>query len=769
MTSRYSLNGVRTDNTGAKNNKKTIQSKIISNPIKRKKAVHSLMSAALMLVFTVSNAAFAKSDQAPENTAQKSISKASDDQETPRRNEERQAKEIEKMEVIGQINTGLMESEIALADTSSPDLRSQLSQLPGVSVNGNGMVSGIVQYRGLFGDRLKVKIDGIEIAGAGPNAMDSPLSHALGNRQEIILYQGIAPVSVGYETLAGAIEIKDATPSLGDSKAFITSSTLSASWFTNNDAKMLGVSTVLANDENYVSLQGQYQDAQNYEGGDGLIIPSTFYQRSGLKFKIGRQTDDYQLDLLIGSRNTNESGTPALTMDISFVDALWYKLSFAKNVSDDWTTKVQMFGNQNQHIMNNFDLRTAPAMAAYRENTVDSEAIGVDLDFIQNTAKNNWQFGANYYSQAHNSRITNPNNTSFFIQNFNDIQREVGSVYAQYNIAVNSNNSTNTYFNDVHWQLGGRFSNIGYNSAEVGSNMVLMNPNIAALASNFNTVQRQLNFYLLDLVVKAEVKINPNLQATLSLGQKERAPSYNELYSWFPLGVSAGLADGRNYLGNLTLKKETADQIDIGLQLQHDGLTVMGNVFYQSIDNYIIGVPSTNMSANIIASMMGAQQPLQWDNRKAKLYGADFYISKLIGTHWQATMSGQWVAGKLTESIDGQLYPLYRIAPLSGNISLRWNKDTVDASLSLIIVDTQDDVSSLQNESTTPGYAVWNFNLHYQVTPALTVSLVAENLLDKEYAQHLGGINRVYGSDIAIAQKVPEMGRNVGLYAEYAF
>jgi iron complex outermembrane receptor protein len=106
---------------------------------------------------------------------------------------------------------------------------------------------------------------------------------------------------------------------------------------------------------------------------------------------------------------------------------------------------------------------------------------------------------------------------------------------------------------------------------------------------------------------------------------------------------------------------------------------------------------------------------------------------------------------------------------LSGNISLRWSKANLDASLSLNIADSQNNVSLLQNERPTPGYAVWNFNLHYQVMPTLALSLVAENLLDKEYAQHLGGINRVSGSEIAVAQKVPEMGRNIGLYAEYSF
>jgi len=45
----------------------------------------------------------------------------------------------------------------------------------------------------------------------------------------------------------------------------------------------------------------------------GLIIRIYFLSSAvGLKFKIGRQTDDYQLESFNCSRNTNESGTPAL-------------------------------------------------------------------------------------------------------------------------------------------------------------------------------------------------------------------------------------------------------------------------------------------------------------------------------------------------------------------------------------------------------------------------------------------------------------------------
>lgn len=675
-----------------------------------------------------------------------------------------QESSVERIEVTGQINTGLVASEINLADTSSPDLREQLSQIPGVSVNGNGMLSGVVQYRGLFGDRLHIKIDDMQITGAGPNAMDSPLSHVLGSSQELVLHQGIAPVSVGYETLGGAIEIKSSLPRFSSNNEWQVSGLVSAGYYTNNDANSLSARLDTANQQSYVSLQGQYQSANNYESGNGLVVPSTFYKRSGGKLLAGYHNDNSRLDAVVGVVNTNASGTPALAMDINFIDALWYKLNYNIDINDVWQTNVKVSGNQNEHLMDNFSNRANAMPTMFRENTVDSDAAGIDLDLTRTNAQGDaLSFGINVHNKSHNSHITNPNNAGFFIQNFNNITRKVSSAYAQYDFSLSESKKA------IDWQLGARATKVSYKAEDVGSNMAMMNPNIATLVSNFNTADRQLDFNLGDLVLKAYMPLSKNIKGSFSVGQKERAPVYSELYTWFPLGVSGGLADGRNYIGSLDLKKESALQSDIGLQYQHNSLSIMANVFYQSIDNYIVGTPSSNMLANMIANMMGAQQPLQWNNLDAALYGADIYLSKMLSSQWQFTTSAQWVKGKLKDAINGERLPLYRVAPLSANSAIHYSNNDLDISLMLKLAASQTDVSSLQNETSTPGYGVWDMNVKYQLSEALRLSLTIENMLDKAYAQHVGGINRIMASELAVGQKAPEIGRNVGVYVDYIF
>ena len=81
-----------------------------------------------------------------------------------------------------------------------------MSRVPGANVNNNGPLSGIAQYRGMFGDRINVVSDGSNYKPACANAMDAPLSHVPASLTEILkVYRGIAPVSSGMETLGGTI------------------------------------------------------------------------------------------------------------------------------------------------------------------------------------------------------------------------------------------------------------------------------------------------------------------------------------------------------------------------------------------------------------------------------------------------------------------------------------------------------------------------------------------------------------------------------------
>jgi len=663
---------------------------------------------------------------------------------------------MEHVQVTGQsLNTALRLNSSDLRDTS-PDLRDSLSALPGMALNTNGPVTAIAQYRGLYGDRVSVKLDGAPIASAGPNAMDAPLSHLnSANLPQVKVYRGLAPVSAGAETLGGAIEVQSNYDQFSLENNWQVQGNLTLSAIDNGDQRFAAGKIAMANKTLFASFSAQDQKADELEDADGRLIPSTFYSRDNLQFEAGWRSGLHQLNLSVASKDTQASGTAALAMDIDYIDADWYRLAYQYQVFEDSRLLLRLYANDNEHGMNNFDYRFLMHPTMARTNSVDSQGKGLDLHYSGTMEHMNYLLGYEVFQREHNSLITNPNNGMFFIQNFNQLQRDSASVFAEMDWQLNATQQLN---------LGARLTRIESQADEV---VAMMNPNVATLVSNFNQVDRQQEHDLLDITAILNISSSEQLNWILAVAHKQKAPSYHELYSWFPLGVSAGLADGRNYIGNLDLKEETAYQLDFGLDYTADDASwfVSPRFFYQRIDDYIQGVASTVSEANMIAAMMGAKQPLQWTNTDATLYGLD------LQALWQITPALRWdsslsyVRGQRKDIDDD----LYRIAPLSLYNSLSWRQNNWQVSAQWVLLAQQNKVSASQDELQSAGYGLLHVNLGYQVSQALEVNLGVKNLLDKQYSPHLAGVNRVAMAEISQGEKLPEAGRSVSLNMNYKF
>ena len=98
---------------------------------------------------------------------------------------------------------------------------------------------------------------------------------------------------------------------------------------------------------------------------------------------------------------------------------------------------------------------------------------------------------------------------------------------------------------------------------------------------------------------------------------------------------------------------------------------------------------------------------------------------------------------------------------MRGALSLDWEHGRFNAGTQLLLVADQDEVAAYNSELPTPGYVVWNLRAGYRFTRWLSLDAGVENLLDTFYADHLGGINRVAGSDVAVGQRLPGAGRFV--------
>jgi iron complex outermembrane receptor protein len=245
------------------------------------------------------------------------------------------------------------------------------------------------------------------------------------------------------------------------------------------------------------------------------------------------------------------------------------------------------------------------------------------------------------------------------------------------------------------------------------------------------------------------------------------------------MSITGGLADGRNYIGNLALKPETSREINLGLNKNTDNFSIQPQIFYRSIDNYIQGVPSNNPIANQFSQDMSNMHhghideanALIYSNTNAEIYGLDTNWNLSINNQWSADGVVSYVRGKRTDVKDN----LYRIAPTNARISVNYQaaQAPLKVSVESIIYARQKHVASYANEPqrATAGYGIVNLNAQWTLNNQLQVRTGITNLFDRYYANHLNSVNRNGGSDIAVGEGevIPGMGRTLYVQAKVEF
>ena len=674
--------------------------------------------------------------------------------------------------------------------TPSADSAEVLKRMPGANANGNGPITGIAQYRGMFGDRISVKLDSAPTLTGGPNAMDTPLSYApSGLLSDLVIYRGIAPVSQAQESIGGHMVAKLNRGSFTQNQELKTSGYAIVQQNNNGQQANTDVQLVNANNQHKISLLGSYNEGDNFSAGDNKTVNGTQYQRERYDLAYGSKTSTHEFLIFAGRHNVANSGTPALAMDIINVNTDMAGLNLSADLDNS-----RIFSELNlaiawanvNHGMDNHSLRKQPPMTMkYRHNQADAENLSWSIDTLLPLTAGELKLGIDSNRQTHDSLITNPTNDHFKVKNFVDSERDSLGIFAELN------------GNQNHWnyQVGYRHNRIELNSATVGA-MGMMGSDMSGmghmkmdmghmdmgmessvcstmhdcaseLATTFNQADRSLNHNTNNLVIKLNRALDKETALSVDLGIKQRAPTYRETYLWVPLSITGGLADGRNYVGNLNLKPETSREINLGLSKNKANFSIQPQIFYRQIDNYIQGTPSTDSTVNSLSNLMAGAPALVYSNTNAEIYGLDTNWNLSINNQWSADGVVSYVRGKRTDVKDN----LYRIAPTNARISVNYQaaQSPLEISLESIIYARQKHVASYANESQTAGYGIVNLSAKWTVNNALQVHSGITNLFDRYYANHLNSVNRNGGSDIAVGEVIPGMGRTLYVQAKVEF
>jgi iron complex outermembrane receptor protein len=221
-----------------------------------------------------------------------------------------------------------------------PDVADWLKTVPGADINKNGPITGIAQYRGMFGDRIAKSISGHQIISAGPNAMDAPLTYINPIMVESVsVYRGIAPVSSGIDTIGGAIKVnlKRAEPNT----AYEVSGDLALNYNDINQASTMAGNISVTNNNFAVLVYLSEQQSDDYEDANGNQLKSTQYdkQQYGLDLRYGG--DEWNIGSTWHHAKTKDSGTPALPMDIDYIESDRFNLD-GQLMVNNWQLNWQL-------------------------------------------------------------------------------------------------------------------------------------------------------------------------------------------------------------------------------------------------------------------------------------------------------------------------------------------------------------------------------------------------------------------------------------------
>jgi iron complex outermembrane receptor protein len=281
----------------------------------------------------------------------------------------------------------------------SPDVAQLLKKAPGASVNGNGPLTGIPQYRGMYGPRVATSMNGAQLAPSGPNWMDPPISYAIGGQLESLeIYRGIVPVSVAQEAIGGAIDARANRGNFTAGEDFELSGRMIGSAQTVNSGYHLNTAVYAGNRNHRIKAAAMTESGDDAEFKDGDITP-TEYERQRYDLGYGFRSGDHTLQLDYGYNDTGDSGTPALPMDIESIEGDLYNLSYTLDRDPSGLQiAIDLYASDLDHRMTNYELRDAPPVARWRRNTAASDNLGFNVATTLLDETGRWVIGFDGFS-----------------------------------------------------------------------------------------------------------------------------------------------------------------------------------------------------------------------------------------------------------------------------------------------------------------------------------------------------------------------------------
>ncbi len=628
--------------------------------------------------------------------------------------------------------------------STGPDGAGFIARQPGAALVANGALSGQVQMRGLFGERILLRINGQHFATGGPNAMDPAMHYAptmLIDRIEIA--RGISPVRDG-PGLGGGVNTILKHTRFSDSSNLSPQVDVSSQYRSVDDSVAAGGMLGLASETVRIGMIGSFEKGYDLRFPNGRVA-STSFDRAVYGVHGSFRDGSSELSVEYRRQDTGQSGNPPFAMDIVYFKTDFARVGYEGDLRNDVRLEAHANYSAVDHRMNNYELRPAPASAMTRQSDTYANTMGADASIRFGTSGRHIRIGADFELVDKGYMLYNPLAPTFFIHPLDRAKSERVGAFIEWRSG----------FGQIESELGLRVDRHG-----ASTQIPRYGPGVPAgpvnLANAFAAADRNWSDTSVDASLRLWADIGA-LTPRLTLARKTRATSLVERFSWLPTEASGGLADGNIYVGSTNVKIEKAWVGELGFDWQGDNIYARPVIFYRWIDDFIQGVPFDNSPGVIntpvemVAAASGDPTPLRFANTDATIWGTDIAFGAKLSGQLRLDGVASYVRAKRFDITDN----LYRIAPANGRLAIGWDAARWSLSLEGQFVAKQSKVSMINNEASSKGHALANLYGHWLIREGVRIDFGVENLFDAYYLEHLAGYNRITGSDVALGSRVP--------------
>ena len=603
----------------------------------------------------------------------------------------------------------------AIQPIPASDGATYLKTLMGFNAVQSGGTNGDVTFRGMFGSRIKILVDGAENLGACPNRMDAPTSYiAPQSFERIDVVKG--PQTVLYPMgSAATVNFERAIPRHLDQQPVQGQIDSVFGSFGRIDQNL---NMTLGNRLGYARLNAGRSQSDSYQDGLGITVPSA-WQKWNVDAALGWTPSTSRVVELHGGTSDGNAVYGGRMMDgsqfkrqsIGLLAQQQFDHSVLKNV------QARIDYSDNDHVMDNFSLRPfqpTMMMAMPMAMNVTRQTLNARLKADYQIGAVTAQSGIDMQHNSHSGRMGM--NNSYLNQPYNPDARDRNyGAFSEFNLSLHPTTQlvAGARVDDTH------IEDLRTASAQSGLNTTRHHTAIGGFARLENNTSQT--------------------SWLAGLGFVERMPDYWELFT--PVHGNSGSSNSFN-----GVNPEKTAQIDVAYRFKKGALQTNIAAYYGIINDFIL----INYHHHG-GDMTGMISPSA-SNVDATIAGAEAGIGYRFDQHLSVDANLAYAWGKNTTH---QL-PLPQIAPLEGRLNVKYAVNDYSIGALLRMVAAQNRIASYQGNivgfdmAPSVGFSTLSLNGSYQLNQHLNWSVGIDNVLNKTYSEHL---NKAGSGDFGYAQE----------------